>query len=554
MKTKFNTLCKPYRSVSVWGLLDTIIIDLGRQFRWSYLPPIMVYFAAGISGITAIVGTFFVKEYLGISAEFLASLGFWAGLPWIMKMPLGQLVDLIWRWKFILVYLGASLIALSLSIMYGLIAHTQYFTKFASVETWFVTSALLSPTGYVIQDVVADAMTVEAIPSRDHEGNLYSEDENKAMHTTMQLLGRVAIVSGTVAVALLNVFLFSDVSELTEQQIRDTYALVYLLALVIPVISVLGVSFAQFLRFKQVKYYQAQDVTLSEIDSVENFPTSDITPKWQIFAGSIMFVCFTLLIGLGRFPYGQEIVFVGSLLIILLLIHHLLKELPNTQRNALIGTAAIIFVFRAIPLPGAGVTWWEVDALGFDQQFLAVLTVVTSILTLVGMVLIRPVIAKRSIAYVIVLLTLAGGFLSLPNIGLFYGIQEWTSARTNGVVDARFIAILDTMLESPLGQIAMIPMLAWIARNAPVHLKATYFAVMASFTNLALSASSLGTKYLNRIYIITREVTDPATNDVVIPSDYTQVGMLLITVMIIGITAPIVTVMIVQRSRYKAVD
>ena len=31
----------------------------------------------------------------------------------------------------------------------------------------------------------------------------------------------------------------------------------------------------------------------------------------------------------------------------------------------------------------------------------------------------------------------------------------------------RFIALIDTALESPLGQIAMIPMLAWIARCAP---------------------------------------------------------------------------------------
>jgi len=41
-------------------------------------------------------------------------------------------------------------------------------------------------------------------------------------------------------------------------------------------------------------------------------------------------------------------------------------------------------------------------------------------------------------------------------------------------------------------------LLAWIAKNAPAHLKATFFAVFASFTNLALSASALGTKYLNQ--------------------------------------------------------
>ena len=57
----------------------------------------------------------------------------------------------------------------------------------------------------------------------------------------------------------------------------------------------------------------------------------------------------------------------------------------------------------------------------------------------------------------------------------------------------------------------MIPMLAWIANSAPANLKATYFAVMASFTNLALSLSQLGTKCLNQIFIVTREVRDPAT-------------------------------------------
>ena len=84
----------------------------------------MVYLAAGISGLTGIVGTFFVKEYLGLSAAFLAALGFWAGIPWALKMPVGHLVDLIWRWKAWLVYFGAALIAASLAIMIGLIEHT----------------------------------------------------------------------------------------------------------------------------------------------------------------------------------------------------------------------------------------------------------------------------------------------------------------------------------------------------------------------------------------------------------------------------------------------
>ena len=61
-----------------------------RELRWSFLPPLMVYLAAGISGLTAIVGTFFVKDYLGLSAEFLAGLAFWAGLPWALEQLRGK--------------------------------------------------------------------------------------------------------------------------------------------------------------------------------------------------------------------------------------------------------------------------------------------------------------------------------------------------------------------------------------------------------------------------------------------------------------------------------
>ena len=143
--------------------IDSTLFDLGRQFKLSYLPPLMIYVAAGISGLTGIVGTFFVKDYLNLSEAFLAGFGFWAGIPWALKMPLGHLVDLIWNKKNYMVYVGASLIGVSLLIMYGLIIHTEQMSSYLKVETWFVISVLLAPIGYVVQDVVADAMTVEAL-------------------------------------------------------------------------------------------------------------------------------------------------------------------------------------------------------------------------------------------------------------------------------------------------------------------------------------------------------------------------------------------------------
>ena len=96
----------------------------------------------------------------------------------------------------------------------------------------------------------------------------------------------------------------------------------------------------------------------------------------------------------------------------------------------------------------------------------------------------------------------------------------------------------------------MIPMLAWIANSAPEHLKATFFAVMASFTNLALSASQLGTKYLNQVFDVTRQVKD-ATGAIKVPADYSELGMLLVTVMVIGFVLPMVTVAVVRMARLR---
>lgn len=525
-----------------------------RQFRWSFLPPLMVYFAAGISGVTGIVGTFFVKEYLGLSAAFLAGLGFWAGLPWALKMPLGHLVDIIWRWKAVLVYLGAALVAASLSIMYGLVSVPDMMGAVMPLEAWYVLSVLLAPCGYVVQDVVADAMSVEAVPTVDDEGALISEQQSKALHTTMQTFGRIALFVGLIAVALLNIFMFSGIEQKSEIEKSVIYGQIYLAAMIIPLVSISGVLLASFQKRQRRRALQRLGKMAAEINALIEPYDTYTKPNFWYFGGGLAFVVLTLGVGLGEVPYSKEITFFVSMTIIFLLIRMLMKELEPDKARALVGTAVIIFVFRAIPGPGPGVSWFEIDILGFDQQFLSVLSLITAFLALAGMIILRPLLATRSIAYIVVLLTLAGGILSLPNIGLFYGLHNWTAAMTSGVVDARFIAILDTALESPLGQIAMIPMLAWIARNAPTNLKATFFAVMASFTNLALSASNLMTSYINEIFVVTREVKDRETQDIIVAANYDALGMLLLLILFVAIVVPLATVHLIQHSALRTSD
>jgi hypothetical protein len=540
----------PLAAIRHW--IDLNILALGREMRLSYLPPLMVYAAAGISGLTGIVGTFYVKERLGLSAEFLAALGFWAMLPWALKMPLGHLVDLMWRWKSVLVFIGAGLVAASLAIMILLLGQTEMMRAIAPAGTWFVAAALLAPIGYVLQDVVADAMTVEAVPRVDAQGNEIGLAQRKSMHTTMQTLGRVAIIGGGILVSIVNVVLLRGVGALPDEQKGQAYLLIYELALIIPVVSVLGVVFAAWLRRRGIASFIAQGHSRLEAERLYDVHAVERPPiNWWILGGGLAFAVVSVGIGLGNFALGQELVFALSMAIVIFLMVRLTRELEPEARHVLVGTAIVVFVFRAMPGPGAGSTWWMIDVLGFDQQFLATLSLIASTLTLFGMFIFRRFMAENSIAYVVGFLTVAGTVLSLPVIGMYYGLHEWTAAMTGGVVDARFIAVIDTALESPLGQIAMIPMLAWIANSAPERLKATFFAVMASFTNLALSASQLGTKYLNQLLVVTREVKDPVTGAVTVPADYSELGWLLMAATAIGFVLPFAAIAFVKLSRFR---
>jgi hypothetical protein len=354
------------------------------------------------------------------------------------------------------------------------------------------------------------------------------------MHTTMQTYGRVAVIGGLALVALANVYLFHDTEDLPAAQKAELYARIYTFALGIPVLSVLGVILHAFL--KQNPDAHGEEKT---------------KPNWGVLGGSLVFVALTLAVGLGGVRHAQEIIFLGSFAVIVFLLWRLARELEPAARNVLVGTALILFIYRAVPSSGSGSTWWMIDILKFDEGFLARLSLVSYALTLVGMFAFRRFMAEKSITYIIVFLTLVGAVLALPTIGMYYGLHEWTARHTGGVVDARFIALIDTALESPLGQIAMIPMLAWIANSAPANLKATYFAVMASFSNLALSASQLGTKYLNQAYIVSREVRDRASGAVKVPQDYSELGWLLIVATLIGLLVPLAAVAAVRLLKLR---
>ncbi len=506
------------------------------KFKLVYLPPLLIYASAGISGITGIVGIFFIKDFLNLSASFIASISFWAGIPWALKMPIGFLVDKYWKFKRYFVYLGAILISLSLIIMYSILVHQNYMQLYFEIEIWFIISSILTPVGYVLQDVVADAMTVEAVePNFKKNTKNYNNHSIKAEHTMIQLYGRFAIIFGSLLVGLINLYIFKGIDN-DYPEIHKLYGNIYLLALVIPLVSVSGVYFSNFFNKNNKQFIKFKTTPLD----------------YQIFIGSFIFVVFAISLGSLKLSYSKEIVLISSLFLISILMHLLLKGLHKKDKYNIVGTAIIIFVFRSMPGPGAGLNWFEIDILGFDQSFFSFLSVISAGITLIGIVILRKFMIDTTLSKLFIILSILSAFLYCPSLFLYYDLHKFTSTVTFGIVDERFIAILNTAAESPLSQVAMIPLLAWIAKNAPVKYKATFFAVFASFTNLALSAKELFTSYLNKFFVIKREILDKNTGLLIETANYEALDNLLISIILITLFIPLVTIIIIQNTKIRS--
>ncbi|MAJ24323.1 MAG: hypothetical protein CMP36_02305 [Rickettsiales bacterium] len=506
------------------------------KFKLIYLPPLLIYASAGISGITGIVGIFFIKDFLNLSAAFIASIGFWAGIPWSLKMPVGFLIDKYWNFKHYFVYLGAFIISVSLIIMYGVLVHTNDMQILLSVEAWFILSSILTPVGYVLQDVVADAMTVEAVEPnlKNNTRNLINE-EIKAEHTLVQLYGRFAIIFGSLLVGLINFLIFNFLED-KYTDVSILYGNIYLFALIVPFVSIIGVLIWNY------------------SNKNKSFIKNNISNSldYKIFIGSCFFVIFAIILGSLKLTYSREIVLISSLVLISILMRMLLKGMDVKHRSTIIGTAIIIFVFRAMPGPGPGLNWFEIDVLGFDQSFFSLLTIISASVTLLGILIFRKLMIRTSLSKLFIILSILSSLLYFPSLFLYYDLHEFTSSITYGIVDARFIAVLNTAVESPLSQVAMIPLLAWIARNAPLKYKATFFAVFASFTNLALSARELFTSYLNKIFVIKRKVETTELNKITEQANYDDLDNLIISLILITAVVPILTILVIQRSKYKS--
>ena len=286
-------------------------------FRLSYLPLIMVYFAYGALGLIDVTRDMWIKEQLKLDPSELASIGVWLSLPWTVKMVFGELVDSVpifgsQRRSYIVI--GAALTAAGMLTLAGAAGGHPVLAR---AEYAYLVGALLIVIGTLIQDVVADAMSTEVIARVDEAGNARPEQDIRAELGMVQVLGRLALSFGILAVAGLSGWLASILDRQT----------VFMLGLIVPAVSVTG-------------------VLLIRSEKAERRPLD-----LRILGGGIGFGAIVIALAIGGLPLAQEMIFILSMAVICTMLVLVTRAHPASRR-AILFTSIIIFAFRATPSVG----------------------------------------------------------------------------------------------------------------------------------------------------------------------------------------------------------
>jgi hypothetical protein len=456
-----------------------------KTLKVAYLPVLITYFAYGASGITSVAALYFQKDALGITPAEAAAIAFWVGLPWSMKMVVGVSSD-------VFPILGSRRKAYLLLGTLCSFGGYAYLATGVSSKTAYLAAVVLVAVGFMIQDVVADALSVEVARTDEEIGHI-------------QTLGRIALLLGTISVGYASGVLTGVLGP------RPVFALAALLPITVALAAL---------------FVRASDrVPAGPVPAAREAGPLGGGRARMVLIGGLLYAGFSVSLEALSVPFAQEIVLAVSGTLIVLLLQRI------GLSRAVAVSAFVIFLFRAVPGVGQGYSYWAIDRLKFDPEFLGLLAQVSSVLSLVGLVVFRKPITRRPVSFTIAWVSVASFILYLPSIGLFYGANEWLG------LSPRTFAFIDTTISAPLGQLAMVPMLVLIARTAPQGAEATMFAIMASLMNLALSASELFTRYLNTAFAVTQQ-------------SYDGLGRLMITVGILGLV-PLLAVPLLRREEAR---
>ena len=181
--------------------IENALLAPVRAMRLEYLPLLMVYFAYGAMGLTAVAETFWIKKALTWTPAELSGLAVWLSLPWTVKMVFGELVDtvpLLGSQRRAYVFVGAGLIARQLRAAGGRRRRLDHGAARGSALPGRLAH---DRDGVVLQDVVADAMSTEVVPRRNPDGSPRAKADIDHDLGMVQVLGRLALAFGIFAVA-----------------------------------------------------------------------------------------------------------------------------------------------------------------------------------------------------------------------------------------------------------------------------------------------------------------------------------------------------------------
>ena len=65
---------------------------------------------------------------------------------------------------------------------------------------------------------------------------------------------------------------------------------------------------------------------------------------------------------------------------------------------------------------------------------------------------------------------------------------------------------------------------------------------------------AINTELLNKIFVIKREIIDKETNNIIEAANYAYLDSLIISVIIITLFVPLITIVIIQKSKFKSLD
>jgi hypothetical protein len=372
--------------------IESALLAPIRAMRREYLPLLMVYFAYGALGLTAVAESFWIKKDLNWSPADLAGLTVWFSLPWTVKMVFGELVDTVpvaGSRRRGYVFLGASLIAVGLILLAG--AAGRWITLMRP-DHLYVLASLLTVTGVVLQDVVADAMSTEVVRRQNPDGTPRPKAEIDHDLGMVQVLGRLALGFGVFSVAGISGLLAEFFS----------YQAVFLCGLVVPLISASG-------------------ALIVNLEPAEQRPTD-----WRILGGGMAYGAAIVALATSSVPFNQEIVFLFSMVVVTLMLREVAGEIEPATRKRMIYAAIIIFMFRCVPSVGEGYRWFTIDVLGFDEAFYGVLQQVGATISIIATWLLSDLVTRKPVSQVLLYLTLLGSVLSLPTLLLVFQLHHET--------------------------------------------------------------------------------------------------------------------------------